>query len=148
MITPFSFLNTDATTPEGKNWRTFDQASKTLTKTDLVFSNPVGATSVVRGVFTQYGPIIFYSIVISVPNGDGWTVTAYIDLPFSADVQNSQFTAPHIGSIFTAVPEAFIGFAYISGVANPNRLNLSAGYTNASGSTEYATITGWFYRGN
>lgn len=147
MLRPFSLLNTDPQTPEGRNWRTFDEASKTIVKSDLTFSNPVGGTSVSTGTFTLYGPIVFYVIDIEVPNGDGWTTTAYIDLPYSQLSANSTFPAPHIGMIFNNAAESFKGWAYISGVANTNRLNLAVGYTNTSGATEHLQIQGWYYRG-
>jgi len=146
MFQPFSFILTDPSTPEGRNWRTFDESSKSLVATNLVFSNPVGLTTCPKGVFTLYGPIVFYSIQISVPNGDGWTVSSYIDLPFSALIHNGVFVAPHIGSCFFNANEAYQTYAYLSSTANPNRLNLAGGYTNATGVTQTPTITGWYFR--
>lgn len=146
MLKPFAFNSTAADSPEGRNWRVFDEASKTIVRTDLVFVNPISAVAVTRGVFTLYGPIVFYSITLSVPNTDGWTTTGYIDLPYSAVNDGTSFTAPHIGTCFNNPVEGIMGSCYISGVANPNRLNFSFGYTNSSGVTTTPTITGWYYR--
>lgn len=146
MLRPFSFQNTLPTTPEGQNWRTFDEATKTLVKTDLVLTNPSGSTTVTRGTFTLYGPIVFYTIDLSVPNGDGWLVSSYITMPYSALVNNGVLLAPHIALMYNATLEATIGYAYMSDAANPTRLNLAAGYTNATGATTTPSIQGWYFR--
>lgn len=146
MLRPFSFLNTDPSTDEGRNWRTLDEATKTIVRTDLVLSNPVGSAVVTRGTFTLYGPIVFYTIDLSVPNGDGWLVSSYITMPYSPLINNGAFLAPHIALMFVNTLEATIGYAYMSDPANPLRLNLAAGYTNATGSTTTPSIQGWYYR--
>jgi len=146
MLKPFAFNSTSPDTPDGRNWRIFDEASKTLVKNDLVFTNPSGDVTVTRGVFTLYGPIVFYSITLSVANTAGWTTTAYIDLPYAAANDGTVFVAPHIGTCFINTAEAWVSYCYLSTIANPNRLNFSSGYTNSSGSTSTPTITGWYYR--
>jgi hypothetical protein len=146
MLKPFSFEKLGTETPVERNFRVFDEASKTIVRTDLVFTNPLTEVTVTRGIFTLYGPIVFYNIMLSVPNGDGWTVTGYIDLPYSALIDNSVFLAPHNGVVFNNTQEALMGTAYLSSTANPNRLNFSFGYTNATGATATPTIQGWYFR--
>lgn len=146
MFRPFSFEKTKAQEPSDRNWRVFDEASKSIVRTDLVLSNPSGASVVTRGTFTLYGPIVFYSLSLSVPNGDGWLVSSYITMPFSPLIENGVFLAPHYGFMFIGELEATIGYAYFSDPANPLRLNLAAGYTNSTGATTTPTIQGWYYR--
>lgn len=146
-MVPFSFLPTETELPEQRNWRTFDEKSKLIVRTDLVFTNGTDIT-IPAAYFQLYGPIVFYNIRCHVPDTKSWTTTAYIDLPYNAANDRVAFQAGHPGLIIINGAEAFIGWAYISGFANPNRLNLAAGYTNSSGAAIDVNIQGWYFRGN
>jgi hypothetical protein len=148
MLRPFSFINTEPTSVEGRNWRTFDEASKTLVKTDLVVTNASGSVTCPNAYFTLYGPIVFYDLSLAVANGDGWTVSTYITMPYEPlfNATASRFAAGHVGSAFIDTAKAFLSFAYFSDVANIRRLSFGSGYTNSTGATSYPSVQGWYYR--
>lgn len=144
-LKPFSFLNTEPTTPEGKNWRTFDEASKTIVKTNLTIVNPVSTPAVETGYFTMYGPIIFYTISIVLNNGDGWGTNSYISVPF-VPLQSTNFLAPHLGQGFVGITGTVRSTVVFKDTSNPSRLGFVTAYTNATGSDERISIQGWYYR--
>lgn len=145
MLRPFSFLNTGSVTASDKNWRTFDQASKTLVRSDLSITNPVVTPVVDYGYFTLYGPIVFYTIHITLNNGDGWGTTSYIDVPYTP-LLLTNFQAPHLGQAFVGITGTVRSTVVFKTTATPQRLGFVTAYTNATGADELISVQGWYYR--
>ena len=145
-LMPFAFNPTTPATPEGRNWRVFDDASKTIVKTDLTMTTAVSDPVVVGGYFTLYGPIVFYNVRVTLDTNDGWGAgTSYITMPFSALnynglnlAQSAMFAMGASGTIVRSV-------VYLAN-ANPNRLYFTTAYTNGTGADEEVFISGWYFR--
>ena len=148
-LRPFSFLNTGAEEPEGRNWRTFDEASKTIVRTDLVFTNGVATPTIDSGTFTLYGPIVFYSLKVTLNNGDGWNnTTTYINMPFpEVRTSGGAFLASSAGAAVDQATGIYWDTTIFRTAANPTRLQFGNGYVNATGANQTFFLSGWYYRG-
>lgn len=145
---PFSFLRPDdPKDSNGKNWQTFDEATKTIVKTDLSVTNPTATPVVNSGTFTLYGPIVFYDIMVTLNNNDGWTTSSYINIPYPALVSGGTMPACHLGHAFIYNTGIIQANTFIASGSNPNRLTFSANYTNVSGGDQIIYLQGWYYRG-
>jgi hypothetical protein len=147
MLRPFSFENTDTSSPETRNWRILDEATKTIVRTDLTFLSPVGTPTVTAGYFVLYGPLVFFTLTCDVPDGSGWNVSTSIALPYSILVTNTPSIPVYANfEVFVGTSNVFINYAGIPFPAFPNRLYFAAAYTNTSGVAEAVTIQGWYFR--
>jgi len=141
----FSLLNTSPDTDEGRNWRTFNEASNTITRTDLVISDPapVGSPTVEVGYFTLYGPIVFYQMRVLLNNNDGWSVDATIVLPYDC-LNTTTSKTGDVGGLATCYrSQTFLTYLTIN---TANVLNFVTAYTNTSGVDQKAMIQGWYFR--
>lgn len=146
MLRPFAFLNTDPQTPLGKNWRVFDEASKTSVRSDLTVVNPVSDPVVNFGYFTLYGPIVFYVIKMTLDSNDGWTTSSYIKLPQEELVANATRQANHLGQAYVANTGAAITETVMIDPTNPSRLGFAGNYTNTTGADLVVFLQGWYFR--
>lgn len=141
----FSFLNPSDEELQAKNWRQFDAGSKTIVRNDLVFVTATGTPVIDYGYFTLYGPIVFYTLKVTLNNNDGWTTSSYIQMPY-APLQLTNFQAPHSGHVFVSLSGAAITTAVFADVANPTRLAFAGAYTNTTGADQGVSIQGWYFR--
>lgn len=142
----FALLNTESKTPGDKNWRTFDQSSSTITRSDLVITDPapVGTPTVPVGYFTLYGPIVFFSLRILLNNNDGWSIDASIELPY--DILNTTTSKTgDVGGIATVFRSGGNPDSYAT-ITIGNTLGFTAAYTNTSGVDQKVYVQGWYYR--
>jgi hypothetical protein len=145
-LKPFSFLNPEGADPNAKNWRSFDEASKTIVKTNMAITSGTATPTVDAGYFTLYGPIVFYTIKITLNNNDGWTTSSYIQMPFHPLLASSTFQAAHHGEVFIGLTGVVLSSAIFTTTANPDRLGFGTAYTNTSGSDQLVYIQGWYFR--
>lgn len=143
---PLSFEKTGADTPLDRNWRILDEASKSR-----VFIPTIAAATVTptpgQGIWVLYGPVTFFSIPIVLNNGDGWTTSTTLTIPYS-EAQNLVNTG--LGyynfQVFNAANGAVITTAYMSTTAGISVLKFTGAYTNTSGSDQTIGIQGWYFR--
>lgn len=140
----FNFMNTPANDPADQNWRTFDEASKTIVRNDLVFaSGAVNSPTIQAAYFVLYGPLVFYQMRILMNNNDGWGAGAIVELPYPILYTTSSKTGD-VGHLGTAsVAGIFQSYVYIN---LGGSLTFQTAYTNVSGSDKKVFVQGWYLR--
>lgn len=145
MLRPFSFEKTDMSDQGNRNWRIFDENSKTITygSGELSIALPTGTPTITQAFFTLYGPLVFFMMEIDLDIGDGWVLgTSTIAMPFGAVYTGA--------SKFAAVVPQFqiytdLGVAITTAYMRiGNTLGFSGTYT--SGVAQNVYIQGWYYR--
>lgn len=144
-LRPFSFQNTGDATPNDSNWRVFDESSKTTVRTNLTFIAPVATPTIDAAYFVQYGPLLYYSFVVTLNNNDGWTAGTNIQLPFPTipDATGVLPLIPHTGQVVLKSNGAIISSVYC---LLYNFLHFAGAYTNTSGADQIVCIQGWYFR--
>lgn len=143
----FRFQNTETTTPGDRNWRLFDDNSKTIVYTPTL-SNPVGTVTVKPSFFVLYGPIVFFSITMIVAASGGWNANSTLTLPFNllqpvGGVPRATSTAP----VVIGPSGTLLAWAEVATGVAPSVLNLNTAHTNPSAVlTETVNINGWYIR--
>lgn len=146
MLRPFALLNTEPKTPEGRNWRTFDENSKTITygSGELTITSPVNSPLVEEAFFTLYGPLVFFMMRIDLAVNDGWSAGSKIVLPFGA-VYTGASKTPAMRPLFQVYSSGGVPIttAYIN--LGSDMVFVGA-YTNLGVLSENVFVQGWYYR--
>jgi len=146
MLRPFSFLNTTPETPEGRNWRTLDENTKTFVSNTLTMVSPTSDPVINYGYFTRYGPLVHYNIKMTLDSDDGWTTSSYIILPFPEFIASGAQQAAHQGQAYVGLTGASITAIVFGSVTNSDRLAFAGAYTNSTGADQVVFLQGWYLR--
>jgi hypothetical protein len=148
-LQPLNLLNPIDEEQQAKNWRQMDAGTKTIVKTDLTLTlGLVGTPTIGTGYFTLYGPIVFYEIQILLNDGDGWTTSSIVSMPYSVLTnpatglpllkgQGIAFnsTVGGLGATITQLSHTVVGY-----------LSFGGAFTNTTGADMNVTLQGWYYR--
>lgn len=149
MLRPFSFEKTGTEDQGQRNWRVFDENSKTITygSGELSITSPVGTPTISQAFFTLYGPLVFVGMHLILDNGDGWTAgTSTILMPFGA-VYTGVSKTPAVVPLLTAHNNSGVLRSYCY-IGLGNTLSFATNYTSAvvAPQTEKVYIQGWYFR--
>ena len=147
MLRSWTVENTQAIEPTDRNWRIFDTNSKTIVRTDLVFTSPTSDPVIDAGYFTLYGPLVFYVLKVTLDTNDGWTSNSYINMPYPVLNDNGVILANHTGlATMSGGTGLSLDICSFKTPANPTRLGFASNYTNPTGANLELSIQGWYYR--
>lgn len=134
----------DNETPEARNWHLFTENSKTIVRTDLSIQSPVGTPTINAAYFTLYGPLVFYTMDLTLNNNDGWTTSSFVYMPFTPTsdagaairiYKTGQVLVSNTGAIITSTYFLTLNWMFFAGA-----------YTNTTGADQLVTIQGWYHR--
>lgn len=149
MLRPFSFEKTDTSDQGNRNWRIFDENSKTIVygNRELLFTSPTGDPDISQAFFTLYGPIVYFMMEIVLYDGEGWVAgTTTINMPFGSVYTGISKTTAMVplfqvyDTTATILSQAYIRLG--------NTLNFNTTYTAVLAPliTKKVYIQGWYYR--